>query len=365
MNKTRAQNIAIQTLKELIRIPSVSGNEEGAADCIQEVLKRHGFSVNRKIHNVWSVLHRSDKLPTILLNSHIDTVPPGDGWTKDPFDPLDEGGKISGLGSNDAGASVVSLLAVFILLSQEKQLPFNIIYSASAEEEISGRNGIESILTEIEPVDLGIVGEPTAMKMAIAEKGLLVLDCEAHGTAGHASRDTGKNAIYLAMDDINRIRNYRFSKKSKITGEVTMQVTQIDGGIRHNIIPGKCSFVVDIRTNDQYTNDEVLEIVQQNLTSTVVARSTRLNASGIAPAHPIVEAAGMLNIECTGSDTLSDQALMPFPTVKMGPGSSARSHTADEFVEKPEIITGIDTYLNLLNKYAELIIHKGIYEDVG
>lgn len=358
MNKTQAQHIAIQTLKELIRIPSVSGNEGGAADCIQRVLENQGFSVSRKNHNVWSVLHRSDKLPTLLLNSHTDTVPPGVGWTTDPFDPLEEGDKISGLGSNDAGASLVSLMAVFILLSQEKKLPFNIIFIASAEEEISGKKGIESILTKIGPVDLGIVGEPTGMKMAVAEKGLLVLDCTAHGTTGHAARDKGKNAIYLAMDDIGWIRNYRFNKKSKITGEVMMQVTQIDGGIKHNIIPGQCSFVVDVRTNDQYTNDEVLKVLKQNLSSTVAARSTRLNASGIAPGHPIVEAARQLNIECAGSDTLSDQALMPFPTVKMGPGSSDRSHTTDEFIEKQEIISGIDTYLKLLNKYAELINHN-------
>jgi len=365
MNLARAQHIAIQTLKELVRIPSVSGDEQGAADCIQKVLKNEGFSVQRRNNNVWTVLPNTEKLPTLLLNSHIDTVPPGDGWTTDPYDPLEEGGKINGLGCNDAGASLVSLMVVFMMLSQEKGLPFNIVFSASAEEEISGKNGIESILSEIGPVSLGIVGEPTGMTMAVAEKGLLVLDCTAHGITGHAARDKGKNAIYLAMHDIDWIRNFEFKKISKMTGEVTMQVTQIGGGIKHNVIPGKCSFVVDVRTNDQYTNDEVLKVLKQNLSSKVAARSTRLNASGIAPDHPIVKAARQLNIERTGSDTLSDQALLPFPTVKMGPGSSGRSHTADEYIEKQEILTGIDIYLKLLNKYAELIIDNGKYENVG
>ena len=358
MNKDQAQHIAIQTLKELIRIPSVSGSEGEAADCIQKVLESQGFVVSRKNHNVWSVLQRSDKLPTLLLISHIDTVPPGEGWTNDPYDPMDGEDKISGLGSNDAGASVVSLMAVFMLFSQEKELPFNIIYAATAEEEISGKNGIESILTEIGPVDLGIVGEPTGMNMAIAEKGLLVLDCMTHGITGHAARDKGKNAIYMAMHEIDWIRNYRFDKKSKLTGEVTMQVTQIKGGIKHNIIPGQCSFVVDVRTNDQYTNDEVLSVLKQNLSGTVKERSTRLNASGIPTDHLIVEAARQLNIECTGSDTLSDQALIPFPTVKIGPGASDRSHMADEYIGIAEINHGIDTYLKVLNKYAELIIQN-------
>jgi len=355
MNQTRAQNIAIKILKELIRIPSTSGNEKGAADCIQQVLEEQDLSVQRRNNNVWSVLNRSDKMPTLLLNSHIDTVPPGDGWITDPYDPVDEGGKISGLGSNDAGASVVSLLAVFMMLSRDKELPFNVIYAASAEEEISGKDGIESILTDIGIVDLGIVGEPTGMTMAIAEKGLMVLDCIAHGKTGHAARDKGNNAIYLAMKDIDWIRNYRFDKISKSTGEVTMQVTQIEGGVKHNIIPGQCTFVTDVRTNDQYSNDEVLKILKQNLSCSVSARSTRLNASGIATNHPMVKAARQLNIECMGSDTLSDQAIMSFPTVKIGPGLSDRSHTANEYIEKNEIISGINTYLKLLYKYADLI----------
>jgi acetylornithine deacetylase len=365
MNISQAQHIAIQTLKQLIRIPSVSGKEKAAAACIQNVLEGKGFPVLRKNNNVWSVLKKSGKLPTLLLNSHIDTVPPGEGWTTDPYDPVDDGEKITGLGSNDAGASLVSLMVVFMMLSRESDLPFNIIYAASAEEEISGKNGIVSILDEIGPVDLGIVGEPTGMAMAISEKGLLVLDCMAHGVTGHAARNKGENAIYLAMHDIDWIKNYRFIKKSKMTGEVTMQVTQINGGIKHNVIPGQCSFVVDVRTNDQYTNEQVLNVIRQKLTSTVMARSTRLNASAIDPGHPMVEAACQLKIDCTGSDTLSDQALMTFPTVKIGPGSSERSHTADEYIEKQEIFNGIETYLKLLKKYTALIIHKGIYEDMG
>ena len=256
-------------------------------------------------------------------------------------------------------------MAVFLILSGKAEFPFNMLFVASAEEEISGKNGIGSVLPELGPIDLGIVGEPTGMTMAIAEKGLLVLDCTAHGETGHAARNNGKNAIYLAMHDIDWIKNYRFIKKSELTGEVTMQVTRIEGGTRHNIIPAQCSFIVDVRTNDHYTNNEVLGIIKQNLSSDVIARSTRLNASGIDPGHPVVQAAHSLDIECTGSDTLSDQALMPFPTVKIGPGTSVRSHAADEFILQQEIAQGFDSYLKLLNKYAELITHKTYHEDVG
>ena len=355
MIREQVQYIAIQALKNLIRIPSVSREEGSAADYIQSVLEDNGFTVYRRYNNVWTGLKQAGDLPTLLLNSHIDTVPPCDGWTTDPYEPVEEGDRITGLGSNDAGASLVSLMAVFMILSQGKKLPFNLLFAASAEEEISGKNGIESILPELGTVELGIVGEPTGMNMAIAEKGLMVLDCKATGVAGHAARNEGKNAIYLAMKDIDWIRNYRFEKKSELIGEVTMQITQIDGGLKHNIVPDQCSFVVDVRTNDRYTNREVLSVLEKNLSSKVVARSTRLNSSGIEPDHPVVEAARLLNIECTGSDTLSDQALMPFPTVKIGPGLSKRSHSPDEFIFREEIIQGIDTYLNLLNKYAELM----------
>jgi acetylornithine deacetylase len=254
------------------------------------------------------------------------------------------------LGSNDAGASLVTLLTVFTLVSEQKEYPFNLIYAATAEEEISGRNGIESILGDIGNVDLGIVGEPTGMNLAIAEKGLLVLDCMAHGKSSHAALNTGINAIYKALLDIEWIRNYKFIKKSGLLGEVTMQVTQITGGGSHNIIPDRCSFVVDVRTNECYTNKEIYEIICQNLSSEVRYRSLRLNPSAISPDHPVVKSAESIGINCMGSLTLSDQALMDFPTVKMGPGDSARSHIADEYIMVEEIFAGIDIFMQLLNK---------------
>jgi acetylornithine deacetylase len=340
---------AVNVLKELIRIPSFSREERKAADFFEALLKDQGWTVQRKNNNIWIRKIFDDQLPTLLLNSHLDTVKPGDSWTYDPFEPVDENGKIYGLGSNDAGASLVTLLAVFILLSEQKECPYNLIYAATAEEEISGQNGVESILEDLGKVDLGIVGEPTGMNLAIAEKGLLVLDCLAHGKRSHAAVNNGINAIYQAMLDIEWIRNYSFIKKSGLLGEVTMQVTQISGGESHNIVPDQCLFVVDVRTNDCYSNKEIFEIICQNLSSDSKYRSLRLNPSAISPNHPVVKKAEELGINCVGSLTLSDQALMTFPTVKIGPGDSARSHTADEYIMVSEITDGIEIFMRLLN----------------
>jgi acetylornithine deacetylase len=349
MMKTQdAKRTALDLLDRLIRIPSFSGEEKEAADMIQSMLEGLGLKVERKYNNIWTGGIRNKNLPTILLNSHIDTVRPGSGWTTDPFIPKKIKGKIKGLGSNDAGASVVSLLAVFILL-KERELPYNLVYSATAEEEITGKKGIESILGRLGRIDLGIIGEPTGMDLAIAEKGLMVLDCMASGKRSHAALKDGNNAIYNAMEDIKRIRDFEFPEKSDLLGEVHMQVTIIRSGEAHNIIPEACSFVIDVRTNDCYTNKEVFDILKGMLKCEIKSRSFRLNPSSISEDHPVVRRARELNLKCYGSGTLSDQALMPFPTVKIGPGDPARSHTSDEYILEKEIYDGIDIYLDLIS----------------
>jgi acetylornithine deacetylase len=349
MTSQEAKKTALDLLSGLISIPSFSREEKEAADMIQSVMSGMGIKVERKNNNIWTAGVRRKNLPTILLNSHIDTVKPGKGWAGDPFIPIINKGKITGLGSNDAGASVVSLLAVYILL-KDKDLPFNLIYSATAEEEISGKNGVESILGELGHIDLGIVGEPTGMNLAIAEKGLMVLDCEVRGKRAHAAGNEGINAIYKAVKDIERIKKIKFPEKSKLLGNVTMQVTMINGGEAHNIVPGSCSFVIDLRTNEYYTNREIFDILKDLLECDIKSRSFRLNPSSISEDHPVVIAAKKMGIKCYGSRTLSDQALMPFPTVKIGPGAPERSHTSDEYIMVKEIDNGTDIYLDLLSK---------------
>ncbi len=339
---------AISLLKRLIATPSVSRSEDKTADILEEYLRSNGFEVNRKHNNVW-VTHFTDKTkPTVLLNSHHDTVKPVATWTREPYQPTEENGKLYGLGSNDAGAPLVSLLMSFIHLSKQKNTSYNYIFLASAEEEVSGQNGIASVLPELGKIDFAIVGEPTGMDAAIAEKGLMVLDCTAKGKAGHAARDEGINAISIALRDIQKLENYRFEKKSDFLGAVKTTVTQINGGAQHNVVPETCTFVVDVRTNEYYSNKEVFEIIDNMLQSEVKARSFRLNSSSISPEHEIVQKAKRLGIKTYGSPTLSDQALMNFPSMKIGPGRSKRSHTADEFVYIDEIKEGIDLYIKLL-----------------
>ena len=340
---------ATELLKKLVRIPSISREEGLCADLIENYIAENGYTVSRLKNNVWTIASGFDgNRPTLLLNSHIDTVKPVDGWTFDPFIPTEKDGKIYGLGSNDAGASVVSLLQVFFLLSKEKQ-PYNLIFAASAEEEISGSNGMESLLKELPKIDFAIVGEPTNMQLAVAEKGLMVLDCTAHGKAGHAARNEGENAIYKALADIEWFRNYRFPNVSEFLGEVKMSVTQINAGTQHNVVPDRCTFVVDIRSNELYSNEEILEEIKKHISCDAVPRSTRLSSSATPLNHPIIVKAKETGREIFGSPTLSDQALMPFPSVKIGPGKSSRSHTADEFVEIKEIEQGISVYYELLS----------------
>ncbi len=347
--KTGIEQI-INLLKDFIKIPSFSKQEEGTADILFDFFKNNQIESNRIKNNIWAYnRHFDPEKKTILLNSHHDTVKDGSGWTLDPFEPVERNGKIYGLGSNDAGASLVSLLAAFLHYYDLKGLNYNLVFLASAEEEISGKNGIELALTKIGNIDFGIVGEPTKMDMAITEKGLMVLDCVAMGESGHSAREEGKNAIYVAVEDIDWIRNFNFPKISKTLGLVKMTVTLIDAGSQHNVVPDLCKFVIDVRSTDCYKNEEILKIIKGHIGSKVSARSTRLQATGISQEHILIKAARNLGITTFGSVTLSDQALMPFPTVKMGPGDSSRSHSANEYIYTDEIEEGINIYIQLLH----------------
>lgn len=344
---------AIALLQRLISIPSYSRQEQGTADYLCQWFQSRGVKVNRHKNNVWVTNRYYDaKKPGILLNSHHDTVKPAAGYTKDPFAPYVEDGKLYGLGSNDAGGALVSLIGAFMHFYEQPDLPFNIVLAATAEEEISGTDGIESILAMIGNVQCAIVGEPTKMQMAIAEKGLMVIDCEAEGTAGHAAREEGVNAIYKAIKDIDWIQNYKFDKVSDLLGPVKMTVTVIDTPNKsHNVVPASCHFVADIRVNELYTFKEVTDILSANLQSSFTPRSTRLRSSIIDTTHPLVQAGIDLGGKYYGSPTTSDKALMPFPALKIGPGDSARSHIADEFIYVNEIEEGIELYIQLLQYF--------------
>ena len=343
------QEKAIALLKQLITTPSLSREESDTAVLIEDFLKAEGVELNRFGNNVWAKnLHFDAAKPTLLLNSHHDTVKPNAGYTRDPFSPEVEEGRLYGLGSNDAGGCLVSLLATFLHFQGRDDLNYNLVVAASAEEEISGKEGIEKLIPELPKIDLAIVGEPTQMHMAIAEKGLMVLDCKATGKAGHAAREEGENALYKAMKDIDWFRTYSFPKVSESLGPVKMSVTVIEAGKQHNVVPDECRFVVDVRTTDAYSNLETLEIIREHVDCEVNPRSTRLNPSGISADHPLVKAGLALGRSTYGSPTLSDQALMPFPSLKMGPGDSARSHTPDEYIYLSEIEEGIKIYIELL-----------------
>ena len=348
MNLNACQDMAVELVKEMIRNPSVSREEKHVADLLEVFLKEHDLEVHRKHHNLWTVHRISDNRPNILLNSHLDTIKPVAGWKRDPFIPSEEDDRIYGLGSNDAGGSLVSLMACFLHFAGRQDNPFNLIFAASAEEEISGENGVTSILNDLGNIDLGIIGEPTMNQMAVAEKGLMVIDGKGHGYSAHAATGEGKNAIYEAMKDIEWISRYQFEKTSDWLGRVTMQVTMITSGTQHNVVPDQCSWVADIRTNEHYTNEEVFEVIMQNMKGEVKARSFRLNPSFISGEHPVVKRGGDMGLKSYGSMTLSDQALMSFPTLKIGPGDSNRSHTADEYIRADEIRQGIINYINLL-----------------
>lgn len=342
---------SLELLHELIRVPSFSKAEGGTAGLIEEFLLERGIKTNRTLNNIWVYNRYYDpKKPTILLNSHHDTVKPNPGYTRDPFAADIEDGKLFGLGSNDAGGCLVSLIAVFLYFYEREDLAYNFCLAATAEEEISGRNGIELILPDLGELDFAIVGEPTQMHLAVAEKGLMVLDCVAHGRAGHAAREEGENAIYNAMRDIEWFKTYRFPNESDVFGPIKMSVTVIHAGSQHNVVPATCEYVVDVRVTDAYRNEEVLEIIRERVASTVTPRSTRLKPSSIAKTHPIVQAGLALGRETYGSPTTSDQALLDIPSLKLGPGDSARSHMADEFIYVQEIEQGIRLYVEMLGR---------------
>ncbi len=349
------KTLAVDLLRKMIAIPSFSREEEKVASLIADFLTEQGVTIRRKGNNIWAVNQAFDeRKPTILLNSHHDTVRPNAQYTRDPFSPDISEGKLFGLGSNDAGGPLVSLIGAFLHFYTRRDLTYNIALAATAEEEISGTGGIESVWGELPPIAFAIVGEPTLCQMATAEKGLMVLDCTARGKAGHAAREEGVNAIYEAMSDIEWLRTFSFPKVSETLGPVKMTVTIIQAGKQHNVVPAECTFTVDVRATDAYSLEEILEEIKRNLKSDVRPRSMRMRPSGIPRDHVLVTAASRLGIPCYGSPTTSDQALIPVPSVKIGPGDSARSHTADEFIFVDEIGKGIETYTKILNEVFAL-----------
>jgi len=343
---------AIVLLKQLIATPSFSKEEDNSSALTKAFLETRGVKTEQFLYNIWAKNRYFDaSKPTILLNSHHDTVKPNKGYTLDPFSPIEKDGKLFGLGSNDAGGSLVSLITAFLYFYDKENLKYNILLAATAEEEISGHNGIEILLPQLGKLDFAIVGEPTQMQMAVAEKGLMVLDCITTGKAGHAAREEGDNAITKAIKDIEWFNSYKFDKVSDLLGPVKMSVTVIETDNKaHNVVPAQCKFVVDCRVNELYTFEEMLEVIKQNVQSEVKPRSTRLRSSSIALDHPIVEAGLRMKRSYYGSPTTSDKALMNFPSLKIGPGDSARSHTADEYIYIDEIKEGIELYIQLLNE---------------
>lgn len=340
---------AVQLLKKLIATPSVSRNEKDAADIMEQTIRSYGFEPQREANNLWIIdPHYDESRPTLLFNAHIDTVKPVASWSRDPFSPDVEDGVLYGLGSNDCGGGLCSLLQIFRMLTEKPQ-SYNLIYLASAEEEVSGKDGITRALPLLPHIDLAIVGEPTGMNPAVAEKGLMVLDVIAHGKSGHAARNEGVNAIYEALDDMRWIRDYKFEKVSEFLGPTKMTLTVVNAGTQHNVIPDKCTMLVDIRTNEFYDNEEVYELIRQHLKSEVKAHSFRLKSSRIDPEHPLIRKCVAMGMKPFGSPTLSDQALMHFPSFKLGPGESSRSHSANEFIRISEIRDAIAKYETLLD----------------
>ncbi len=352
---------AISLLQRLIATPSLSGNESDTANILAEELSLRGVDVRRHHNNIWALSKGFDAgKPTLMLNSHQDTVKPSQNYTRDPFEPTIEDGRLYGLGSNDAGASLVSLVATFCNNYDTTTLPYNLLLALTAEEENMGERGMRSFLPHLKEqgikVDMVLVGEPTSMQPAVGERGLVVLDCTAHGKSGHAARNEGENALYKAMVDIERVRNFKFERVSELLGDIKITVTQISAGTQHNIVPDECRFVVDIRTTDAYSNEEVVELLQNAIECEAKPRSTRVRASAISPSHPLVKAATAIGREPFISPTTSDRAIMQgLPALKMGVGESSRSHTADEFVLLSEIEEGVTLYQKLLEELQKNI----------
>ena len=347
--KSRYVNDAVELLMELIATPRASRNETEAADVMEQQMAQWGLNPQREANNLWAVSDNFDEAKqTILLNAHIDTVKPVKTWTRDPYEPEVIDDKLFGIGANDCGGGLVTLLQVFRILKGRK-LPFNLIYLASAEEEVSGKDGVERVLPLLPKIDVAIVGEPTGMQPAIAEKGLMVIDGYTKGVSGHAARNEGVNAIYKALDDLVWLRDYKFRKESPLLGFSKMTVTQVESGTQHNVIPDSLHFVIDVRTNEYYQNEFVFSFLQKHMQNSILkARSFRLHSSSIPTDHPLVKRCVKLGMKPFGSPTLSDQALMPFPSFKLGPGESSRSHSANEFIRISEIERALDTYLKII-----------------
>ena len=342
-------NDAVELLMELIATPRASRNETEAADVMEQRMAQWGLNPQREANNLWAVSDNFDEAKqTILLNAHIDTVKPVKTWTRDPYEPEVIGDKLFGIGANDCGGGLVTLLQVFRIL-KGRELPFNLIYLASAEEEVSGKDGVERVLPLLPKIDVAIVGEPTGMQPAIAEKGLMVIDGYTKGVSGHAARNEGVNAIYKALDDLVWLRDYKFRKESPLLGFSKMTVTQVESGTQHNVIPDSLHFVIDVRTNEYYQNEFVFSFLQKHMQNSILkARSFRLHSSSVPTDHPLVKRCVKLGMKPFGSPTLSDQALMPFPSFKLGPGESSRSHSANEFIRISEIERALDTYLKII-----------------
>lgn len=348
-NKEKHAGQLLDLLKKLVSTPSFSREEDKTATLLESFFRELAIPVERNGNNVWARNKYFDNSrSTLLLNSHHDTVRPNSGYTRDPFTPTEQDGKLFGLGSTDAGGALVSLIGAFLHFYEQKSLTYNLVVAATAEEEISGSNGIGSIWSLLPPIDCAIVGEPTLTEVAISEKGLMVLDCVSNGSAGHAARDEGDNAIYLAMDDMDWFRSYEFPTVSPTLGKVKMTVTVVQAGQAHNQVPAECHFTVDIRVTDAYTLEQVLETVSKNVACSVAPRSMRIKPSTISSDHPLVKAASKLGKKLYGSPTTSDRALIPVPSIKMGPGDSARSHMADEFIYVREIEEGVEAYRKII-----------------
>ncbi|WP_224491161.1 M20 family metallo-hydrolase [Robertkochia flava] len=342
---------AISLLKELIATPSFSKEEEHTAALLEQWFKRHGIPFERENNNLWAFNKNvNPDAPLLLLNSHHDTVKPNVGYTRDPFTPSIEGGKLYGLGSNDAGGCLVALLAVFTWLYEMPGLKYNVVMVASAEEENSGPNGLNSVLKHLPTPEVAIVGEPTKMDLAIAEKGLVVFDACIEGTPGHAAHPNSDNPIYKCIEVLEWFKNFSFEKTSPLLGDVKMTVTQVNAGTQHNVVPAKVDLVVDVRVNEHYSNQDIYNLLKAEAPCRITPRSLRLGSSSIPADHPLVLSGLDMGRKTYGSPTLSDQAVLSCPSLKMGPGDSTRSHSADEFIYVDEILEGIDIYARLLEK---------------
>ena len=345
---------AVELLQKLIATPSTSRDEARTGDLLFAFLAEHGAAPERLYNNIWARAEGFDPgRPTLLLNSHHDTVRPAASYTRDPYVPTIEEGRLYGLGSNDAGASVVTLAETFLTF-RRRQLPFNLVVALSAEEECMGEHGMRALVPALGHIDMALVGEPTGMQAATGERGLVVLDCTAHGRSGHAARGEGINALYIALDDIARLREFCFERQSRLLGPIGIAVTQIEAGTQHNVVPDTCRFVVDVRTTDAYTNEETVEILRAAIRSDAVPRSTRIRAAAVGDNHPLVSAARAVGRQTFVSPTTSDRTLMPFPSLKMGPGESSRSHSADEFVLVDEIDQALGIYENYIEQLAKI-----------